>query len=316
MADESPAPRPPLPPFDEAGARQMVQAAEDAWNTRDAQRVAGAYTPDSVWRNRSEFVSGRAEIEAFLTRKWEREHDYALRKSLWAFEGNRIAASSTVARRRGALRRSCGNEAGSSRPGYMRRRGEHQRRTHDEADRRIHGRAESERGSTSRREIQCIRRLPRNRGDASDRTTTRLARSHLAPRHIAAAVAGCLAAGYATARPPRRSPRPRRLVLGSHEDVATRSRRRTTATPTTSTSSPKAAIATGAVDTLASLRTHAVRTERPPRCSTGSGCWSNHRFGATVGEARDRRPRGCARSRHHPRRCLHVFTGARAGARC
>ena len=91
MADESPAPRPPLPPFDEAGARQKVQAAEDAWNTRDAQRVAGAYTPDSVWRNRSEFVTGRADIEAFLTRKWEREQEYVLRKSLWAYAGNRIA---------------------------------------------------------------------------------------------------------------------------------------------------------------------------------------------------------------------------------
>ena len=91
MSDETPAPRPPLPPFDEAGARQKVQAAEDAWNTRDPQRVAGAYTPDSVWRNRSEFVSGRDEIVAFLTRKWVREHDYALRKSLWAFAGNRIA---------------------------------------------------------------------------------------------------------------------------------------------------------------------------------------------------------------------------------
>jgi hypothetical protein len=84
-------PRPPLPPFDGASARQKVQAAEDAWNSRDPERVAGAYTPDSQWRNRSEFVSGRDEIVAFLTRKWQREHDYALRKSLWAFEGHRIA---------------------------------------------------------------------------------------------------------------------------------------------------------------------------------------------------------------------------------
>ena len=88
---EQPAPRPPLPPFDEASARQKVQAAEDAWNTRDPERVAGAYTPDSQWRNRSEFLVGRAEIIAFLTRKWEKEHDYALRKSLWAFSGNHIA---------------------------------------------------------------------------------------------------------------------------------------------------------------------------------------------------------------------------------
>jgi nuclear transport factor 2 (NTF2) superfamily protein len=84
-------PRPPLPPFDEQTARQKVQAAEDAWNTRDPERVALAYTEDSVWRNRHEFVSGRAEIVEFLRRKWERELDYALRKELWAFAGNRIA---------------------------------------------------------------------------------------------------------------------------------------------------------------------------------------------------------------------------------
>ena len=84
-------PRPPLPPFDEAGARAKVQAAEDAWNTRDPERVAAAYTPDSRWRNRSEFLTGREEIIAFLTRKWEREQGYALRKSLWAYGGDRIA---------------------------------------------------------------------------------------------------------------------------------------------------------------------------------------------------------------------------------
>ena len=83
--------RPPLPPFVEETARQKVQAAEDAWNSRDPHRVAGAYTVDSVWRNRDTFVTGRDEIVAFLTRKWERELDYALRKSLWAFAGNRIA---------------------------------------------------------------------------------------------------------------------------------------------------------------------------------------------------------------------------------
>jgi uncharacterized protein len=83
--------RPPLPPFDEASARAKVQAAEDAWNTRDPERVAAAYTPDSVWRNRDEFLTGRAEIVAFLERKWARELDYALRKSLWTFAGNRIA---------------------------------------------------------------------------------------------------------------------------------------------------------------------------------------------------------------------------------
>ena len=83
--------RPPLPPFTPETAAAKVQAAEDAWNTRDPERVASAYTPDSVWRNRHEFVTGRAEIVAFLTRKWERELDYALRKNLWAFGGDRIA---------------------------------------------------------------------------------------------------------------------------------------------------------------------------------------------------------------------------------
>ena len=83
--------RPPLPPFTEETARQKVQAAEDAWNTRDPERVAGAYSEDSVWRNRDRFVRGRDEIVAFLTEKWERELDYALRKSLWTFAGNRIA---------------------------------------------------------------------------------------------------------------------------------------------------------------------------------------------------------------------------------
>jgi uncharacterized protein len=88
MADE---PRPPLPPFDEAAARQKVRMAENAWNSRDAERVAGAYTPDSQWRNRSEFINGRDEIVEFLKRKWDNELDYALRKDLWAFSGNRIA---------------------------------------------------------------------------------------------------------------------------------------------------------------------------------------------------------------------------------
>ncbi|WP_433222702.1 nuclear transport factor 2 family protein [Microtetraspora malaysiensis] len=83
--------KPPVPPFTEETARQKVQSAEDAWNTRDPKVVALAYTPDSVWRNRDEFVTGREEIERFLTRKWERELDYALRKDLWAFTGDRIA---------------------------------------------------------------------------------------------------------------------------------------------------------------------------------------------------------------------------------
>ena len=83
--------RPPLPPFTRETAAQKVQAAEDAWNTRDPERVALAYTEDSVWRNRGTFLRGRAAIVAFLTSKWERELDYALRKNLWAFDENRIA---------------------------------------------------------------------------------------------------------------------------------------------------------------------------------------------------------------------------------
>lgn len=83
--------RPPLPPFTEATARQKVQAAEDAWNTRDPERVALAYSEDTEWRNRAEFLRGRAEVVAFLRRKWARELDYRLRKELWAFTGNRIA---------------------------------------------------------------------------------------------------------------------------------------------------------------------------------------------------------------------------------
>jgi nuclear transport factor 2 (NTF2) superfamily protein len=83
--------RPPLPPFDAVTAAQKVRMAEDAWNTRDPARVALAYTEDSRWRNRSEFLRGRPEIEAFLTRKWRRELDYRLIKELWAFAENRIA---------------------------------------------------------------------------------------------------------------------------------------------------------------------------------------------------------------------------------
>jgi uncharacterized protein len=83
--------RPPFPPFDLDSAITKVQAAEDAWNTRDPQRVSLAYTPDSVWRNRDQFITGREEIIAFLTAKWERELDYVLRKSLWGFRENRMA---------------------------------------------------------------------------------------------------------------------------------------------------------------------------------------------------------------------------------
>ncbi|MFI6998035.1 nuclear transport factor 2 family protein [Nocardia sp. NPDC050175] len=83
--------RPPLPPFDLESAKVKVLAAENAWNTRDPEKVAAAYTADSVWRNRDEFFTGRPAIIEFLTRKWASENGYALRKDLWAFEGNRIA---------------------------------------------------------------------------------------------------------------------------------------------------------------------------------------------------------------------------------
>jgi len=83
--------RPPLPPFDEAAARQKVKKAQDAWNTRDPEKVSLAYTEDSKWRNRDEFFQGREAIRAFLTRKWERERDYRLQKNLWCFTENRIA---------------------------------------------------------------------------------------------------------------------------------------------------------------------------------------------------------------------------------
>ena len=83
--------RPPLPPFTEETAAQKVRAAEDGWNSRDPQRVALAYTPDTQWRNRAEFVTGRAAVEAFLARKWGKELDYRLIKELWAFTDHRIA---------------------------------------------------------------------------------------------------------------------------------------------------------------------------------------------------------------------------------
>ena len=85
------APRPPLPPFDPDTAARKVRLAEDAWNTRDPERVAGAYTVDSRWRNRAEFFHGRDAIASYLRRKWARELDYRLVKELWAFTGHRIA---------------------------------------------------------------------------------------------------------------------------------------------------------------------------------------------------------------------------------
>ena len=117
--------RPPFPPFDEETARQKVQAAEDAWNTRDPHRVSLAYTPDSVWRNRDTFLAGRDQIVEFLTAKWERELDYALRKSLWGFTGNRIAVRFQYEchDRSGQWFRSYGNELWEfDDAGLMRRR--------------------------------------------------------------------------------------------------------------------------------------------------------------------------------------------------
>lgn len=106
------APFPPCPPFDEASARLKVQAAEDAWNSRDPHRVAQAYTDDSVWRNRDEFITGRAAIVTFLQAKWARERDYALRKQLWCCHDNRIAVRYQYESRdeAGQWWRSYGNE--------------------------------------------------------------------------------------------------------------------------------------------------------------------------------------------------------------
>ena len=104
--------RPPLPPFTLETATQKVRLAEDGWNSRDPQKVALAYTPDSRWRNRAEFIVGRDEIEAFLGRKWAHELDYRLIKELWAFRENRIAVRFAYEWRddSGAWFRSYGNE--------------------------------------------------------------------------------------------------------------------------------------------------------------------------------------------------------------
>ena len=143
--------RPPVPPFTAATAAQKVQAAEDAWNTRDPDRVAAAYTPDTQWRNRSEFLTGRDEVRAFLVRKWEQELDYALRKSLWAFTDDRIAVRFQYEWHdaTGQWYRSYGNENWEfDAEGYMRRR---EASINDvpiaESERRITGpRPEAERG--------------------------------------------------------------------------------------------------------------------------------------------------------------------------
>ena len=117
--------RPPLPPFTEETARRKVAAAQDAWNTCDAERVAAAYTEDSRWRNRDEFFEGRDAIVEFLRRKWARELDYRLRKELWAFTGNRISVRFEYESRdpSGQWWRSHGNEHWEfDENGLMRRR--------------------------------------------------------------------------------------------------------------------------------------------------------------------------------------------------
>ncbi|GAB9475614.1 50S ribosomal protein l21 [Globisporangium polare] len=143
------APRTPLPPFTRETAALKVRAAEDAWNTRNPARVAQAYTIDSAWRNRSEFVNGRKEIEAFLTRKWEREREYRLIKELFAFDGNRIAVRFAYEWLDGSNRqwfRAYGNENWEfDAHGYMAKRfasindvaiGEHERKFHWQQGRR------------------------------------------------------------------------------------------------------------------------------------------------------------------------------------
>jgi nuclear transport factor 2 (NTF2) superfamily protein len=118
-------PRPPVPPFTEETARQKVQAAEDAWNTCDPDRVAMAYTEDSDWRNRDEFFTGREAIREFLARKWARERGYRLRKELWCHHGNRISVRFEYESRDadGQWWRSHGNEHWEfDDEGYMRRR--------------------------------------------------------------------------------------------------------------------------------------------------------------------------------------------------
>lgn len=117
--------RPPFPPFTEETARQKVRMAEDAWNSRDPVRVSLAYTPDSTWRNRSEFFVGRDAIVDFLIRKWAKELDYRLIKDLWAFHGNRIAVRFQYEwhDEGGAWFRSYGNEQWEfDEAGLMRRR--------------------------------------------------------------------------------------------------------------------------------------------------------------------------------------------------
>ncbi|GAY11210.1 nuclear transport factor 2 family protein [Pseudonocardia sp. N23] len=145
--------RPPFPPFDAESAAKKVQAAEDGWNTRNAEKVALAYTEDSVWRNRDTHVVGREDIVRFLTQKWERELDYALRKELWSYTDNRIGVRFQYESHNaeGQWFRSYGNELWEFTPdGLMaRREASINDRPIDESERRIFGpRPESEHGKT------------------------------------------------------------------------------------------------------------------------------------------------------------------------
>jgi nuclear transport factor 2 (NTF2) superfamily protein len=145
--------RPPFPPFDEQSALAKVQAAEDAWNSRDPERVSLAYTPDSVWRNRDQHIVGRAAIVEFLTAKWQREREYALRKELWGFRNNRIGVRFQYESvdSDGQAWRSYGNELWEFSPeGLMQRREASINDTPiTAAERRIHGpRPEDERGQS------------------------------------------------------------------------------------------------------------------------------------------------------------------------
>jgi len=117
--------RSPIPPFTMETALQKVQAAEDAWNTKDPARVATAYTVDTEWRNRTEFINGRDEVVAFLTRKWEKELGYRLKKELWGFRENRMAVRFEYEwhDHAGQWYRSYGNELWEfDEHGYMRKR--------------------------------------------------------------------------------------------------------------------------------------------------------------------------------------------------
>ena len=115
----------PLPPFNFETARQKVQAAEDAWNTRNPEKVSMAYTPNTEWRNRSKFLHGREQVQDFLTRKWQKELDYKLKKELWAFTDNRIAVRFEYEYHdaQGQWYRSYGNEMWEfDENGYMQKR--------------------------------------------------------------------------------------------------------------------------------------------------------------------------------------------------